>query len=337
MYKLIFTLFTVSCCIRGKCQDPNFSQFFASPVTLNPAYTGKMDGNFRVNGMYRNQWPTINRAFITYAASFDFKLQKNKTENSDAWGLGVSAMSDQSAGGLLKSNYLSLTTAYHKSLDAAGFHYLGIGFQGTYASRQIDGNKLNLGDELDRDGGWTIPSGDPLAGRQMNTHFFDANIGLLYTGSTNGTNNYYIGASLYHITRPSEQFFDDVAHALKQRLTIHAGGYMELGSSSLLHFSGLHSRQAGATNTVAGGAVSWTAIDNEITSTNIYLGCWYRLKDALIPFVGIEYNNFQVGLTYDVNISALKQASQKQGGLELSLIYTQRAGRNKDFLPCPKF
>ncbi|MES1226414.1 MAG: type IX secretion system membrane protein PorP/SprF, partial [Bacteroidota bacterium] len=40
-------------------QDPNFSQFFASPLTLNPALTGKFDGVYRVAGNYRNQWPTI--------------------------------------------------------------------------------------------------------------------------------------------------------------------------------------------------------------------------------------------------------------------------------------
>ncbi|HOA38555.1 MAG TPA: type IX secretion system membrane protein PorP/SprF, partial [Flavihumibacter sp.] len=36
-----------------KAQDPHFSQFFASPLTLNPAYTGKFNGTVRVSGNYR--------------------------------------------------------------------------------------------------------------------------------------------------------------------------------------------------------------------------------------------------------------------------------------------
>ena len=71
MKTLLFSLLLLAFAFNLKAQDPNFSQFFASPLTLNPALTGKFDGSYRVAGNYRNQWPTINNAFTTYTASFD--------------------------------------------------------------------------------------------------------------------------------------------------------------------------------------------------------------------------------------------------------------------------
>src|ERR1700733_1506340 len=106
----------------ARAQDPGFSQFFASPLTLNPALTGKFNGIVRVAGNYRNQWPTINNAFITSTISVDGAIFKNRLPETDVWGLGVMAMTDKSANGILSSNYLSLSTSYHKSLDEDNFN-----------------------------------------------------------------------------------------------------------------------------------------------------------------------------------------------------------------------
>src|SRR6476661_5153751 len=114
----IATLFTV---LTATAQDPNFSQFFASPLTLNPALTGKFDGQYRVAGNYRNQWPTINNAYTTATVSFD---------------VGIMAFTDKSANGALQYNYLALSTAYHKGLDEDGYNQLGAGFQATYVTKQ---------------------------------------------------------------------------------------------------------------------------------------------------------------------------------------------------------
>src|SRR5437868_9753664 len=85
-----------------KGQDPHFSQFFASPLTLNPAFTGKFNGSFRVTGNYRNQWPEINKAFTTTTASVDFHILDNKIDFTDNFGVGLMAYSDASANGAVK-------------------------------------------------------------------------------------------------------------------------------------------------------------------------------------------------------------------------------------------
>ena len=326
-----------------EAQDPSFSQFFASPLTLNPALTGKFNGVVRVAGNYRNQWPSINNAFITSTVSVDAGILKNRLPETDVWGIGLMAMTDKTANGILASNYISLSTSYHKSLDEDGLHQIGLGFQGSYANKRLDGTKLNFEDELDQQGGWTLPSSENIDGRQVNLNYFDMNIGALYNGSTNGANNFYLGTSVYHINRPKESFTGEAYYILHPRLTVHGGGSFPLSdasSTNYIHFSGLFSKQAGATNIVLGGAWSVNVNNDNNNPTNFYLGSWVRfnnLTDALIPYIGLDFGSFTMGLSYDVNISSLKTASQSQGGIEISLIYIRRASDGRKPIPCPRF
>lgn len=318
-------------------QDPHFSQFFASPLTLNPALTGKFDGVFRVSGNYRDQWPAISKAFVTSTISLDAPILTNRISPDDTWGVGVMAMTDRTANGILNSNYLSISTAYHKGLDEDGMQQLGFGFQGTYASKRLDGTQLKFENELDLNGNWTQPSNEPVDGRSVNVSYVDFNAGVLYNGSTNMNNNFYIGASMYHINRPKESYLGDGYYTLNPRLTIHAGGYFPVGQTTTLHLTAIHSRQANAFETVIGGAVAFNVNNDEENPTNFYAGTWLRFNDAIIPYVGLEWNDFRLGATYDVNYSSLKVGSQSRGGIEVSLIYIKRPPNGRKGIPCPKF
>src|SRR6188768_2000492 len=109
MKKLLLTLLLLSTIVSvSLAQDPNFSQFFASPLTLNPALTGKFDGNFRIAGNYRNQWPTINRAFITSTIAADFTILNKTLPYNDRWGVGALAYTDAQADGVLKNTFYSI-------------------------------------------------------------------------------------------------------------------------------------------------------------------------------------------------------------------------------------
>lgn len=325
-------------CTILRAQDPHFSQFFASPLTLNPALTGKFDGLYRISGNYRNQWPTINNAFTTATISADTRILTNRLPDNDDWGIGVLGLTDQQADGVLNQNYFSLSTAYHKGLDEDGYHQLSIGFQGTYASSRLDGTKVNLGDELAPDGTWTVPSNDPFANRVFQLHYFDFNTGVLYNGSTSDRNNFYIGGSLYHINRPRESF-DDANYLLPMRWTVHAGGHFPIADNASVYVSALHQSQAGASENVAGAAIALNANDDWfINPTNVYVGAWVRFGDAILPYVSMEFQGLQIGLSYDTNISPLKTASNSRGGIEVSLIYIKKpSDPNKRHLNCPKF
>ncbi len=337
MKRLFYLILFVSTAFTAAAQDPNFSQFFASPLTLNPALTGKFDGNYRVAGNYRNQWPTINNAFTTYTASFDMGILKNRISEVDQFGVGVMAFSDKSGGGVLQYNYAAVSVAYHKGLDEDGYHQIGAGFQGTYVNKRLEPASLHMEDQLRADG-FTGISSENFSKFQLNLSYFDLNAGLFYNGTTNGDNNFYLGASMYHINQYRERFSDTGQYFLAARVTLQAGGRLPIGDGNSFHFSGNHSRQAGAVNTIIGGAYALNVAADEANPTNLYLGSWYRFGDAIIPYVGLEWGEFRLGASYDVNISSLKPGSNMRGGSEFSLIYTREPrDPNAKKLNCPKF
>jgi len=333
MGKVFFFIVIISTCIKASAQDPHFSQFFASPLTLNPALTGKFDGDLRVTGNYRNQWPSINRAFVTTTVAADFPILRNSISPTDTWGVGIMGYSDQSANSALKFNYLSLSTAFHKGLDEDGYQQIGAGFQATYTNMMLDGTKLTFEDQL-TPFGFTGTTSEVLKNSDLKNNYLDLNAGVLYTGSTTDKNNFYAGISMYHLTRP-KQSFTNTFFLLNPRTTFHAGGYFPVNDMTTIHVSGLYSTQAKASEAVIGGAAQFTVSEGEKV-TSVYFGSWIRFNDAIIPYVGLEFSDFRLGATYDVNTSALKSASQSMGGMEISLIYIKHSAESKG-LPCPKF
>lgn len=336
MKKILLIILFITILKNVQSQDPHFSQFFASPLTLNPAFTGKFNGTVRVAGNYRNQWPEINRAFITNTASVDFQILQNKIGYTDTWGVGMMAYSDNSANGAVKFNYASVSTAFHKGLDEDGYSQIGIGFQATYANMLINTSSLKFEDQLTTAGFTGVTSEIFANPSALTSNYLDVNAGVLYTGSSNDKNNYYLGVSLYHITRP-KQTFTGANYLLNTRTTIHGGGYFAVAPTTTLHLSALQSLQGGASETVLGGAAQFNVSGEEAEKpTSFYAGVWMRLKDAIIPYIGLEFGDFRLGATYDVNTSSLKTASQSRGGIEISLIYIRRPDTNKN-IHCPKF
>ncbi len=334
MRKLVLLTCTLLLAVLVKAQDPHFSQFFSSPLTLNPAFTGKFDGQWRIAANHRDQWPSIPKAYVTTSASLDFGILKNKIPAGDVFGIGISGLSDQSADAALKLNYGSLSMSYHKALDEDGYNTIGAGFQATYTSAILDFTKLTFEDQLTQNG-FTGTTAENL-NNGSNQNYFDVNAGLLYSGSSNGINNYYLGASVYHINKPSLSFIDKTWN-LSSRLTVHGGGSFPVGDNLSVFTSAIFQLQNKATETVIGGALSANVNGDDVNPTSVYLGSWYRFGDALIPYIGIEINGLRIGASYDINTSSLKAATASRGGSEFSLIYIKRAASNNKGIPCPKF
>ena len=329
---LLATLLCIA--FYANAQDPHFSQFFSSPLTLNPALTGKFDGTLRVAGNYRNQWPAFNNVYTTSTLSVDFGILKNKLPDFDTWGVGILALTDKAGGGVLTNNYIGLSTSYHKALDEDGYQQLGIGFQGTYGQKRLDNSKLVFEDQL-TPFGFTGVTQDIFSSANLNINYFDVNAGLLYSGSTSDRNNYYVGASMYHINRPKESFKGGNWN-IATRTTISAGGYFPVSDILTLHTSGIYQVQNKSSEITIGGALA-AAIDAQSTDpSNVYIGSWFRVNDAIIPYIGLEFAGMRIGATYDVNVSSLKAGSQSRGGMEISIIYIKRPVGFKG-IPCPKF
>ena len=337
MKKFITGIFALISILSLKAQDPHFSQFFASPLTLNPAFTGKFDGLWRLAANHRDQWPSIPKAYVTSSASIDFAILKKKIPENDVFGIGLSGLSDASSDNILKLNYGSASMSYHKALDENGYNTIGAGFQATYSSLNLDVTKLTFEDELTQNGFAQGTSSDlpGIIANGKNQSYVDINAGLLYSGSTNGINNFYIGSSMYHINRPKVSFKDKNWY-LGGRITIHGGGSFPVTDLVTVHTSIIHQIQAKASETVVGAALSYSINGDANNPSAVYLGSWIRFNDAYIPYVGLEVGGLRIGASYDLNISNLKAATASRGGSEFSIIYIKRPADYKG-IPCPKF
>jgi type IX secretion system PorP/SprF family membrane protein len=335
MRKLSYLIIVLALSVTSQAQDPHFSQFFASPLTLNPAFTGKFDGQLRLAANHRDQWPSIPKAYVTTSASLDFAILKSKIPQGDVFGIGISGLSDQSADAALKLNYGSLSLSYHKALDEEGYNTIGGGFQATYTSAILDQSKLTFESQLDVNGfNRDLPSGETFS-NNGNQNYFDMNAGLLYSGSSNGLNNYYVGISAYHINKPSLSFIDKTWN-LATRFTVHGGGSFPLNEMLTINPSVIYQFQNKASELVFGAAVSSNLNGDDKNPTNVYFGSWMRINDAIIPFLGVEINGLRIGASYDINTSSLKAATASRGGSEFSIIYIKRAAEIKG-VPCPRF
>ena len=215
-------------------------------------------------------------------------------------------------------------------------HQLGAGFQTTFVNKRLDVTKVTFEDQL-TPLGFTGVTSEVFDNNQVNVKYLDLNAGILYNGSTNGYNNFYLGASMYHINRPKESF-QGGQYYLNSRLTLQAGGKIPVGQYNYLHVSANHSMQAKAHNTMIGAAFAMNLNGDTEDPINLYVGSWYRFQDAIIPYVGLEFGEFLIGSTYDVNTSSLKPGSNMRGGMEISVIYIKKpVDPYAKKLNCPKF
>ena len=334
MRKLIVCICTLLASQFVNAQDPHFSQFFASPLTLNPAFTGKFSGTWRLAANHRDQWPSIPKAYVTTSASLDFPILKSKIPDNDVFGVGISGLTDASANNILKLNYGSVSMSYHKALDENGYSTIGAGFQATYSSLNVDITKTTFESMLTQNG-FTDESKREVLSNGNQQGYFDVNAGLLYSGSTNGQNNFYLGASMYHINRPKVGFIDKNWY-LSGRISIHGGGSFPLSDLITVHTSLIHQIQNKASETTIGAAIAANLSQDAEKPSAIYLGSWVRFNDAIVPYLGLEFGGLRIGVSYDFNISNLKAATSSRGGSEFSIIFIKRPADYQG-IPCPKF
>lgn len=318
MKKIVFFCAVVlSLCSFG--QDPHFSQYLASPLTLNPALTGSFHGSYRITGNYRQQWWSVGSPFNTGSISFEKKVLQNKIEENDRFAVGALLLLDESLGGGLKSTYASMSTAYHKALDEQGKNRLGIGFQATYGNRRINPARLTFANQFTSGGFDTnLPSGE--ASLNNLKPFMDVNTGIVYSYQTE-VDFFQINASVFHLARPRQTTLNDDNSRISRRYSLQAGGDLKIDASgNRMMFSGLFMEQGGATEYNIGGAYGYK-LSNQNGDKYLYAGVFYRVKDAFYPYLSYKVDSWQVSLSYDAIVSSLKEASPKNGSFEISLIF----------------
>lgn len=326
-------IFISSICFKLKAQDPHFSQYYASPLTVNPANTGFFDGDYRFAINERQQWWNVGSNYNTTSVSVDVKVLKDYLPPDDTFGIGFSGVFDNSLNGALQSNYMSASGAYHKSLD--GNQTLSVGLQVTMTDRYFDLNKVSFASQFNVDYfDQSIPVN--LNYNNSSTRYVDVSAGLLYSFHINES-SFYAGASLYHANRPVESLFDPAGDKVSFRGTFHTGADIRINAKSSILYSGIFMSQGAVTDQLVGAAYGLKA-SNDYGDQNyirLYAGLWYRIQDSYIPYLGIDYNNFSVGVNYSIPESSVVY-TYRPNTFEMSLIYRIKFNPNQSAL-CPRF
>jgi type IX secretion system PorP/SprF family membrane protein len=327
-----------------QAQDKHYSQFYAAPLSLNPALSGIIDGKFRIATLYRDQWRRVlDNPIRTFALSSDLRFtMPSDNAKRDAMGLGLAFTTDKVPVVGFTTTQIAVSLAYHKALDIYNRQFLSLGLQSGLTQRNIDYGALTFHDQFDGSTGYTFGTGEILPGN--NISFTDLNVGLNYTTKLQSGASLIAGFAIHHFLQPNVSFFENrevgdrlytkYSGQLLTNIPVSTNDRFSLSPRIIFAVQGPHMElNAGANLRISMG---------EFGNTALYLGGWVRpvrsndglLVDALVGMLGLELQNVLLGFSYDINLNAL-QAFQRQTAFEFSVMYLGNY-TNQEIL-CPKF
>ena len=315
-------------------QDPSFSQFFSSPLNVNPALTGNINGDWRVISNFRDQWIGPASPYTTGTASYDSKILQHKmpgVPEDNVMGVGAMIMYDYAMDGIVKSTYASLNLSYSIKLsEEPSIHRLTAGFGGSFGKRYVDFSRLTFEEQFTGFGFNTnLPTGEAALSNMKGN--FSANTGLTYSIRSE-KRNFDFGIAGFHLNRPKQTFLKDENERLAMRKVIHANFETYLNDYLVLNTNAIFQNQSRAKYYSAGAAVGYFFGGQQDMMLNG--GVWYWSKNAIIPYIGLVYKDMQFGFSYDATISSLKEARRKPNTFEVSFIL-RGVKDPSNIIPCP--
>ncbi len=339
---VVYTLFPTFV----EAQDKHFTQFYASPLTLNPALTGSSAGKYRAGIIYRSQWKgVLDNPFKTYAGSIDLKFRVfPNNPNKDYVGAGILFYSDKVAGIDFSNTQMALSGAFHKSLDPRDRQYISAGIQLGLTQRNVNISRLTFQDQYNGIDGYTEISAEELP--ENNFGYPDLSLGVNYTSAIGKNSRYFVGGALHHALSPKITFYrtgDVIGQArLYRKYSGQFSADLYLGNDISILPRFLFALQGPHMEINAGSNIKFRM--NNYSPVSFHLGAWARpvrdeksniFLDAVVLMVGVEVNSLVIGLSYDANISDLTTYRQGQNAFELSMNFIGEY--ENDEVMCPKF
>jgi type IX secretion system PorP/SprF family membrane protein len=312
----VFVLLFIT--IKAGAQDPEFTQFYANPLYLNPAFAGSVHCP-RLCLNYRNQWPALTGTFVTTSASFDGQI------NALNSGLGILVLADNAGEGTLNTTDVSGFYSYQLNINRE--FSIRAGFQATYKQRKVDWDKLTFGDMIDPRYGFIYPTTEVRPPTTKSFTDFSAGL-LLYSAKIYG------GVAVNHLTEPEESFIRPAPGSrLPMKITAHAGAIIPLSS-----------RRNDETY-ISPNVLYQLQRDFQQINLGVYIakpplvgGLWYRNRDSFIALIGIQQGIFKFGYSYDITVSKLANASAGSHEVSMGIQFPCRP-KKKRFraVKCPSF
>ena len=338
-------------CVSATAQDVHLTQFYASPLTLNPALTGGFDGQLRAGVNYRDQYRgLLPSPFVTTSAALDFRfpLAFGGRSQGDAAAVGVMFMSDRVREYDFSTNLVVVSGGFHKMLDERTNQILSVGLSAGIGQRNVNYGNLTWQDEFTiRPNGTIGYFGDTRESLPANNlSYGDFSVGINYSYAPRNAPGIYAGVAAHHINQPNISFYRDldenaVEEPLDMKLTFHVAGTLPLNSTMRLLPRALVQSQGESFEALVGSNIRFQF--DEYSTTALHLGSWVRgvrtvedfAADAVVALVGLEYKGVLLGTSYDLGLSQFTAGNRGQGAFEISLAYL--GNYENDSLSCPTF
>jgi type IX secretion system PorP/SprF family membrane protein len=317
------------CVISLTAQDIHYSQFYMSPLILNPATAGAFkDINATAN--YRNQWNSVSSPYKTYAIAGDMKIVKEKWQNA-VLGVGLNVFNDRTGDGSLNTAAINISIASHLKLNEQQIFSLGL--NGGLGQRSLNFSSLTWDNQFN---GFsydaTLPTGENLA---SSSYFFpDFGGGILYQFhknetyiSSNDQLQANIGFSVSHVNQPRFSFYSSTADLLYMKYVSHGNMLVGIKNTPFSLVPGfVYYKQGPAEEVMLGSLIRYTLREESkyttyVKGSAIEAGAYYRWNDAIVIVTLLEMANYAIGVSYDITVSDLRKASTGRGGFEISLRY----------------
>ena len=322
--KLIYILGAFVLGSNSFAQDIHFSNLELSNLYSSVGAVGGSRAKLRATTHYRNQWPTIGKAYQTIGLTADYKLKMKE----NALGFGLIMNRDQAGDLALTKLQADLAVAYH--LKISDYSFFSGGIQMGITQHSIDETKAEWQNQFDgKKFNPNLPSNEaPLFQPFIN---YDFGTGLRWNMDKTVVNRYSnsitkldLGVSLYHMVASALDYNANQKEYTRIAVTgsstiVLKYRYTELQPAFLYQIKGSEQELVFGMlfKYIIREGSKYTGYFDQL---DMGFGSYYRLpNDAIIPTFNMNYNNFQFGVSYDVNISPLIRASSSVGGIEFTL------------------
>lgn len=305
---------------HAHAQDINFSQFYELPLLRNPALAGIFYGDIRITGGYRNQWQSVTTPYQTQALGAEFKTAIS--ENSDDFlTFGLQLTNDQAGDSRLSKTQVLPAINFHKSVNGDKDTYISAGIMAGIVQHRFDPTKLQFDDQF-VNGTYSSTNPTQQTFSSTNLTYWDFSAGLSFSSVIANEIRYYVGLGLFHFTKPRVAFIPSNDIKLNPKWVFNVGLTAPTGYNDRLIIYGDAFSQGGHFQFQGGLLYHHDLLAyDEGDKISIGAGAFYRWNDAVVPVLKLDYLNWGLGVSYDLNVSKLTKASKMQGGLELTLSY----------------
>jgi type IX secretion system PorP/SprF family membrane protein len=335
-YLFLFVSFFF-CGFCSEAQDIHFTQYYTSPLNLNPAMTGFFDGSQRFTLQNKTQWESVTVPFTTLSASYDLPILKRYLKH-DLFGGGIVINRDQEGDSKYGTTQVNLSLSYIRSVSRLNNQFVSFGIQAGAAQRTIDYSQLLFDSQWD---GTSFNPGLPNDEQfnSRNFFFFDLSSGVYWSIVQHNGNGFSAGVALFHINEPQQSLLGNDNIRLAPKLLINGNEQLMITSKIKLYPGILIMHQETYNEVDIGSLVKFVQVPAEINYLALSCGMYYRVGDAFNLIAGLDYRDFSLGVSYDINSSNLVPASHNRGGLELTVMYILNKNKKNYVkkIPCPIF